>query len=118
MTYSKEVSINGFSKLSKIEYQTILDWSKNPSCKGFEIYKKIMQENENSNSDLLSSGKAQIGIIARLNHVHNWSAQEKAAQVSATAAALSDTKTAFSSFLTDGKNNMLLSNNETIHDAQ
>lgn len=86
--YSKEVSINGFSKLSCIEYQTFLDWGKNPSCAGFGIYKKLLQENENSNSDLLSSGKNPVGIMARLNHVHGWSAQQIKREVEARNEAL------------------------------
>lgn len=73
--YSKEISINGFSKLCSIDYDTIQDW-KNPSCDTFVIYKRLMQENENSNSDLLASGKNVVGVIARLNHVHGWSAQQ------------------------------------------
>ena len=31
-----------------------------------------MQENENSNSDLLASGRNPVGIIARLNRHHGW----------------------------------------------
>lgn len=87
--YSKEVSINGFSKLTCVDYQTFLEWGKNPSCKGFGIYKKLIQENENSNSDLLTSGKNPVGIIARLNHIHGWSAQQIRQETEAKQAALS-----------------------------
>lgn len=70
--YSKEISINGFSKLTGIEYQTILYWGQEPSSKGFEIYKTLIKENEQSNSDLLATSPRTIGIVARLNHVHGW----------------------------------------------
>lgn len=72
--YSKEVSINGFSKFTGIEYQNFLNWAQESSGFRFGIYKKLMQENEQSNSDLLSSGKNPIGIAMRLNHVHGWNA--------------------------------------------
>lgn len=72
--YGKEISINGLSKLTWIDYDSIMRWSQESSGFGYEIYKKLMQENEQSNSDLLSSGKNPIGIAMRLNHVHGWNA--------------------------------------------
>lgn len=71
-TYGKEVSLHGFAKLSAIDTSTFFKWGANSSCEGFHLYKRICEENENSNNDLLSSGKNPVGIIARLNHRHNW----------------------------------------------
>lgn len=69
--YSKEISISGYSKLTSIDYSTIELWN-DPSSDGFNIYKKLIDENEKSNSDLLSTNPRTLGIIARLNRVHSW----------------------------------------------
>lgn len=70
--YGKEISINGFSKLTGIEYNCFMNWSQESNSIGLQIYQKLMQENESSNSDLLASGKNPVGIIARLNRHHGW----------------------------------------------
>lgn len=42
------------------------------SCKKSDLFKRINRENERSNSDLLGSSPRTLGIMARLNHKHNW----------------------------------------------
>ena len=73
------VSISGFSKLTNIPYSNIVEWGNNYnntnklSSKGMEIYKKIMQELEESLVDNLADGKKNpIGSIAMLKHYRNW----------------------------------------------
>lgn len=70
--YSKEISISGFSKFSGIAKDTIERWGAEPSCEGFVIWKKLIEENEQSNSDLLATQRNPTGILARLNHCHDW----------------------------------------------
>ena len=41
-------------------------------CEGFNIWKKLKEENEQSNSDLLTTLRNPVGVIARLNHHHGW----------------------------------------------
>ena len=76
---NKMVSISGFSKLTNIPYSNIVEWGNNYnntnklSTKGMEIYKKIMQELEESLVDNLADGKKNpIGSIAMLKHYRNW----------------------------------------------
>lgn len=42
------------------------------SCRKSDLFKRINRENERSNSDLLGSSPRTLGIMARLNHKHNW----------------------------------------------
>ena len=76
---NKMVSISGFSKLTNIPYSNIVEWGNNYnntnklSTKGMDIYKKIMQELEESLVDNLADGKKNpIGSIAMLKHYRNW----------------------------------------------
>lgn len=114
MSYSKEISINGYSKLTSIDYDTIQRW-KELSCDTFVIYKKLVQENENSNSDLLTSGRNPVGIMARLNHLHGWSAniakqETQAKQEALTLDALPQ--------LQQIESNIMQNNSENIQDVQ
>lgn len=70
--YSKEISINGFSKFTGINRDTIERWGADSSCECFDIWKKLKEENEQSNSDLLTTLRNPVGVIARLNHHHGW----------------------------------------------
>lgn len=71
--FSKECSINGYCNMTGVEYSNIMQWAHdNLNPKRLEIYQKLIKANEQSNSDLLGSGKNPVGIIARLNHHHGW----------------------------------------------
>lgn len=70
--YNKTVSINGYCKLLGIPNDTITSWGE-PTCESYRIFKKLVDERENSLTNLLSSGKVNpVGIIAILNHKHGW----------------------------------------------
>ena len=74
--YNKEVSIMGFSKLTKIDTDTINSWGNNEnklSSKSSAIYKKLSQEREESLSNKLADGKQNpVGVIAILNRQYGW----------------------------------------------
>ena len=74
--YNKEVSIMGFSKLTKIDTDTINSWGNNDnklSSKGSVIYKKLTQEREESLANKLADGKQNpVGVIAMLNRHYGW----------------------------------------------
>lgn len=75
-TYNKEISIMGFSKLTKINTDTINEWgncNNKLSSKSFVIYKKLTQEREESLSNKLADGKQNpVGVIAMLNRHYGW----------------------------------------------
>lgn len=50
----------------------IVDGVRKLRCKRSNIHKKLIEENERSNSDMLATSSRTLGIIARLNHVHSW----------------------------------------------
>ena len=74
--YNKEVSIMGFSKLTKINTDTINEWgncNNKLSSKSFVIYKKLTQEREESLANKLADGKQNpVGVIAMLNRHYGW----------------------------------------------
>lgn len=77
--YNKEISINGFSKLTKINTGIIEEWGYNYngtvklSEGGTNIYKKLMKEREESLSNKLADGKQNpVGVIAILNKHYGW----------------------------------------------
>ena len=74
--YNKEISIMGFSKLTKIDTDTINSWGNNEnklSSKSSVIYKKLSQEREESLSNKLADGKQNpVGVIAILNRQYGW----------------------------------------------
>ena len=74
--YNKEISIMGFSKLTKIDTDTINSWGNNEnklSSKSSAIYKKLSQEREESLSNKLADGKQNpVGVIAILNRQYGW----------------------------------------------
>ena len=77
--YDKEVSIVGFSKLVGISNRLIHDWGSNYqnsnrlSTKSLEIYKKLHDDNEESLSSMLISGKRNpVAILGALNRRHGW----------------------------------------------
>ena len=78
--HNKEISINGFSKLTKINTSVIEEWGynynntgKELSQNGMDIYKKLMNSREESLSNKLADGKQNpVGVIAILNKHYGW----------------------------------------------
>lgn len=74
--YDKEVSINGFSFLTGIHRDTIYSWGANETRLGSfcsDIYKKLVDNNEESLSGMLiSGGRNPMKILPALNRRHNW----------------------------------------------
>lgn len=74
--YDKEVSIIGFSKLTGINRDTIYDWGNNInklSTKGCDVYKKLVEEREESLSSKLVTGKQNpVGVLGVLNRHYQW----------------------------------------------
>ena len=69
----------GYSKLTKIDYQLIMEWGNNynntnkVSSLSKEIYKKLITEREDSLSNKLATGnKNPVGILAILNRHYQW----------------------------------------------
>lgn len=75
-TYNKEISIMGFSKLTKIDTENIYNWGNENNKLGsrsFDIYKRLTQEREESLSNKLADGKQNpVGVIAMLNRHYGW----------------------------------------------
>lgn len=93
--YDKEVSIQGFSKLTNIDYYTITQWGMDIrlSKKSKGIYKKLISEREESLSAKLASGKSNpVGILSILNHWYSWNlpgvTREQSTRTALTAAEL------------------------------
>jgi hypothetical protein len=76
MIYDKEISIVGYTTLTGINYDTVMEWgyqSNKFSSMAYEIFKKLNQFSEESLSDKLISSKTNpVGVIAVLNHRHGW----------------------------------------------
>lgn len=76
MIYDKEISIVGYTTLTGINYDTVMEWgyqSNKFSSLAYEIFKKLNQFSEESLSDKLISSKTNpVGVIAVLNHRHGW----------------------------------------------
>lgn len=74
--YDKEISIMGFSKLTGINRDTIIDWGNNInklSTKGCDVYKKLVEEREESLSGKLVTGKQNpVGVLGVLNRHYQW----------------------------------------------
>ena len=81
--YNKEISISGFSKLTGISKSCFYGWAGNEgyskglmdraSKAGVDLLKNIDEENEESLSQLLISGKrSPVAILGALNRKHGW----------------------------------------------
>ena len=74
--YDKECSIMGYSLLTGINYDTLMDWGANErklSTKGFDIVEKLRIFREESLSNKLATGnKNPVGILAILNRHYSW----------------------------------------------
>ena len=74
--YDKECSIMGYSLLTGINYDTLMDWGADErklSTKGFDIVEKLRLFREESLSNKLATGnKNPVGILAILNRHYSW----------------------------------------------
>ena len=74
--YDKEVSINGFCFLTGIHKDTIYSWGREETRLGSscsDLYKKLVENNEESLSDkLISGGLNPMKVLPALNRRHNW----------------------------------------------
>ena len=74
--YDKECSIMGYSLLTNINYDTLMDWGADErklSTKGFDIVEKLRLFREESLSNKLATGnKNPVGILAILNRPYSW----------------------------------------------
>ena len=76
--YDKECSIYGFSKLSNIPYNTIMEWGNNysnrdlSSSRSFNIYKKLTNEREQSLVAKLVSMKHPTAMAIIRNKEYNY----------------------------------------------
>lgn len=94
--YDKECSIIGFSLLTGINRDTILDWGNSErklSTKSFDIAQKLRLFREESLSNKLATGnKNPVGILAILNRHYAWNlpgvSRESSAKVIKTASDL------------------------------
>ena len=94
--YDKECSIIGFSLLTGINRDTILDWGNSErklSTKSFDIAQKLRLFREESLSNKLATGnKNPVGILAILNRHFAWNlpgvSRESSAKVIKTASDL------------------------------
>lgn len=94
--YDKECSIMGYSLLTGINYDTLMDWGADErklSIKGFDIVQKLRIFREESLSNKLATGnKNPVGILAILNRHYAWNlpgvSRESTAKVIKTAADL------------------------------
>ena len=113
--YNKEVSIMGFSKLTKIDTDTINSWGNNEnklSSKSSVIYKKLTQEREESLSNKLADGKQNpVGVIAMLNRHYGWASpytadsnRQKNSLTAAELPKLGDKSRGYVNQITDGRN--------------
>lgn len=93
MMYDKEVSQIGFSNLTGINTDTIIDWGNNInklSTSACDVYKKLSQFREESLSNKLVTGKQNpVGILGVLNRHYQWNmpgvSREQAAKKSISA---------------------------------
>lgn len=81
--YDKEVSINGFSKMTGISTDCICAWGgkvknysdnfQNAGAAGLELHKKLTDERQESLSGMLISGKRPpVAILGALNRWYGW----------------------------------------------
>lgn len=74
--YDKECSVMGYSLLTGINYDTLMDWGADErklSTKGFDIVEKLRLFREESLSNKLATGnKNPVGVLAILNRHYAW----------------------------------------------
>jgi hypothetical protein len=119
--YDKECSIMGYSLLTGINYDTLMDWGADErklSTKGFDIVQKLRIFREESLSNKLATGKKNpVGILAILNRHYAWNlpgvSRESAAKVIKTASELPQLSQN-NTQLTDNQQINAINNSDTI----
>lgn len=119
--YDKECSIMGFSLLTGINYDTLMDWGADErklSTKGFDIVQKLRLFREESLSNKLATGnKNPVGILAILNRHFAWNlpgvSRESTAKVIKTASELPQLSQN-NTQLTDNQHINTINNSDTI----
>lgn len=112
--YDKECSIMGYSLLTGINYDTLMDWGADErklSTKGFDIVEKLRLFREESLSNKLATGnKNPVGILAILNRHYSWNlpgvSRENTSKTALTAAEIRQQ-------LQNSADNALLSDNSS-----
>lgn len=119
--YDKECSIMGYSLLTGINYDTLMDWGADErklSTKGFDIVQKLRIFREESLSNKLTTGnKNPVGILAILNRHYAWNlpgvSRESTAKVIKTASELPQLSQN-NTQLTDNQHINTINNSDTI----
>lgn len=119
--YDKECSIMGYSLLTGINYDTLMDWGADErklSTKGFDIVQKLRIFREESLSNKLATGKKNpVGILAILNRHYAWNlpgvSRESTAKVIKTASELPQLSQN-NTQLTDNQHINTINNSDTI----
>ena len=71
--YDKEISLIGFSTLTGINIDTLIEWGRDASSSSSVIYQKLHSFREESLSNKLATGnKNPVGILAILNRHYSW----------------------------------------------
>lgn len=98
--YDKEISINGFSKMTGVDTDLIYKWGGKPGkyaegiqevgAAGLDLHKKLTEERQESLSGMLISGKRPpVAILGALNRWYGWNMGQPAVQEQMQAPALS-----------------------------
>lgn len=120
--YDKECSILGFSLLTGINKDTLMDWGageRKLSAKGFEIVQKLREFREESLSNKLATGnKNPVGILAILNRHYSWNlpgvSRESNIKTALTAAEIRQQLNENKTQLTDKQQISIINNSNTI----
>jgi hypothetical protein len=120
--YDKECSIMGFSLLTGINYDTLMDWGANErklSTGAFDIVEKLRTFREESLSNKLATGnKNPVGILAILNRHYAWNlpgvSRESSTKTALTAAEIKQQLSQNQAQLTDKQQINAINNSDTI----
>lgn len=120
--YDKECSIMGYSLLTGINYDTLMDWGADErklSTKGFDIVQKLRIFREESLSNKLATGnKNPVGILAILNRHFAWNlpgvSRESTSKTALTAAEIRQQLSLNNTQLTDKQQINAINNSDTI----
>ncbi len=120
--YDKECSIIGFSLLTGINRDTILDWGNSErklSTKSFGVAEKLRIFREESLSNKLATGnKNPVGILAILNRHFAWNlpgvSRENTNKTALTAAEIRQQLSQNNTQLTDKQQINAVNNSDTI----
>lgn len=120
--YDKECSIMGYSLLTGINYDTLMDWGageRKLSTKAFDIVQKLRIFREESLSNKLATGKKNpVGILAILNRHFAWNlpgvSRESSNKTALTAAEIRQQLNQNNTQLTDKQQINAVNNSDTI----